>query len=209
MIYQSKHNQFSFVKNLKKYIINCFSKVIGARYYHLGREIDPTLDEPSPVDTDGHGTHTSSTAAGALIKGASLYGIAEGTARGGLPSARVAMYKVCWGDGCSDMDLLAAFDDAIQDGVDLISISIGGMSKSFFDDPIAIGSFHAMKRGILTSCSAGNQGPGLGTVQNVAPWILTVAASSIDRKFVSVAKLGNGMEASVSSLFDTFICSCS
>ncbi|KAJ0027964.1 hypothetical protein Pint_35929 [Pistacia integerrima] len=174
----------------------CNNKVVGARYYHLEKEIDPRMDEPSPVDTDGHGTHTSSTASGASVKGASLYGIAQGTARGGLPSARVAVYKVCWEDGCNDMDLLAAFDDAILDGVDLISVSIGGPSRSFFDDPIAIGSFHAMKKGILTSCSAGNQGPHPGTVQNVAPWILTVAASSIDRHLVTGVKLGNGMETS-------------
>lgn len=96
------------------------------------------------------------------------------------------------------MDILAAFDDAIGDGVDLISISIGGPSRSYFDDSISIGSFHAMKKGILTACSAGNDGPYQGTVENVAPWIMTVAASSIDRKFVTAVKLGNGMRTSVS-----------
>lgn len=175
------------------------SKVIGARYYNLDDALDPSTDQASPADTDGHGTHTSSTAAGATVKAASLYGIAEGTARGGVPSARIAMYKVCWGGGCTDMDLLAAFDDAIADGVDVISVSIGGTSKSFFDDPISIGAFHAMKRGILTSCSAGNVGPYEGTVENVAPWIMTVAASSIDRKFSTAVKLGNGFKTTVSS----------
>lgn len=96
------------------------------------------------------------------------------------------------------MDMLAAFDDAISDGVDVISVSIGGASLPFFSDPIAIGAFHAMKRGILTVCSAGNNGPGLFTVANLAPWVLTVAANSIDRKFETVVKLGNGQTASVS-----------
>ncbi|KAK2655165.1 hypothetical protein Ddye_008217 [Dipteronia dyeriana] len=170
----------------------CNNKVIGARYYNLDNAADPDRDSISPADTDGHGTHTSSTAAGATVNGASLYGLAKGTTRGGVPSARIAMYKVCWNGGCTDMDLLAAFDDAIHDGVDVISISIGGSPRSFLDDPIAIGSFHAMKKGILTSCSAGNDGPYPGTVQNIAPWILTVAATSSDRKFETALKLGNG-----------------
>ncbi|KAJ6742430.1 PROPROTEIN CONVERTASE SUBTILISIN/KEXIN [Salix viminalis] len=170
----------------------CNKKVIGARYYNL-ENID--VENQSPADLDGHGTHTSSTAAGTAVKDASLYGLAQGTARGGVPSARIAMYKVCWGSGCSDMDLLAAFDDAISDGVDIISVSIGGDSRSFFQDPIAIGSFHAMKKGILTSCSAGNGGPYPGTVENVAPWIMTIAATSIDRQFTTAFKLGNGMKS--------------
>ncbi|KAI3442847.1 uncharacterized protein J3R85_000539, partial [Psidium guajava] len=167
----------------------CNKKVIGAKYFNL----DDAATEPlTPADDDGHGTHTSSTAAGVAVKGASFYGIAKGTARGGAPSARIAVYKVCWGAGCSDMDLLAGFDEAIADGVDLVSVSIGGPSRDFFSDPIAIGSFHAMKRGILTSCSGGNDGPLDYTVENVAPWVMTVAASSIDRQFRTEFKLGNG-----------------
>ncbi|KAA8518600.1 hypothetical protein F0562_016074 [Nyssa sinensis] len=166
------------------------SKIIGAAFFNLD---SGPVDELTPVDTDGHGTHTSSTAAGVPVRGANLYGLGTGTARGGVPSARIAMYKVCWAVGCTDMDLLAGFDAAIADGVDVISVSIGGNSRSFFEDPIAIGAFHAMKRGILTSCSGGNEGPSQFTVQNVAPWILTVAASSIDRQFKAAVKLGNGM----------------
>lgn len=132
------------------------------------------------------------------MPGASLYGLAEGIARGGVPSARIAMYKVCWPAGCSDVDLLAAFDDAIADGVDIINLSIGGPSVEFFQDPIAIGAFHAMKKGILTACSAGNSGPYIGTVQNVAPWIMTVAATSSDRQFRTGVILGNGVKTSVS-----------
>ncbi|KAJ9537031.1 hypothetical protein OSB04_029764 [Centaurea solstitialis] len=167
----------------------CNNKVIGAQFSNIGTPPDPKL---SPVDEDGHGTHTASTAAGVPVKGAALYGIGKGTARGGVPSARIASYKVCWTSGCSDMDLLAGFDTAIADGVDVISVSIGGNPRRFFQDSIAIGAFHAMKKGIFTACSAGNDGPELLTVQNVAPWITTVAASSIDRQFVADVKLGNG-----------------
>ncbi|KAG0465894.1 hypothetical protein HPP92_020058 [Vanilla planifolia] len=171
----------------------CNNKIIGARYYHLNGNLTEG-NIASPRDTSGHGTHTSSIAAGHVLPNTSLSGLAEGTLRGGVPSARLAVYKVCWDDeGCSDADLLAAFDDAIADGVDIISISIGYSSpRDYFSDPIAIGSFHAVKNGILVSSSAGNYGPGASTVTNFAPWLLTVAASTIDRKFVAQVKLGNG-----------------
>lgn len=94
---------------------------------------------------------------------------------------------------------MAAFDDAIADGVDIISVSLGAdWPLEYFEDPIAIGSFHAMKYGILTSSSAGNSGPYPVTVSNYAPWLLTVAASTIDRKFVAQVVLGNGQVFTVS-----------
>ncbi|KAK7337210.1 hypothetical protein VNO77_17773 [Canavalia gladiata] len=169
----------------------CNNKVIGAKSFNLG-ENSPISDNLSPADDMGHGTHTASTVAGAVVKGASLYGIGKGSARGGVPSARIAMYKVCWTSGCSDMDMLAGFDEAIADGVNLISVSIGGPSRDFFTDPIAIGAFHAMRRGVLTSCSAGNNGPRTMSVENVAPWILTVAASAVDRQFTTRVAFGDG-----------------
>ncbi|KAF5466901.1 hypothetical protein F2P56_016783 [Juglans regia] len=169
----------------------CNNKIIGARYFKSDAKPDPA-DILSPVDVDGHGTHTSSTLAGNLVTNASLFGLANGTARGAVPSARVAMYKVCWASsGCADMDILAAFDAAIHDGVDVISISIGGGSPDYISDSISVGAFHAMQKGILTVASAGNDGI-LGSVVNDAPWILTVAASGIDREFRSKVHLGNG-----------------
>ena len=151
------------------------------------------------MDADGHGTHTSSTAAGDNISNASLFGLAKGTARGAVPSARVAMYKVCWSSyGCADMDILAAFDAAIHDGVDVISISIGGGASDYVTDSIAVGGFHAMKKGIITVTSAGNDGPSLGSLTNHAPWLVTVAASGIDRAFRSQVQFGNRKTISVS-----------
>ncbi|KAE9460064.1 hypothetical protein C3L33_08036, partial [Rhododendron williamsianum] len=182
----------------------CNKKLIGARYFKLDGNSDPN-DILSPIDVDGHGTHTSSTLAGNLVPNANLYGLATGTSRGAVPSARVAMYKVCWASsGCSDMDILAAFDAAIHDGVDVISISIGGVSGDYVTDSIAIASFHAMKNGIITVASAGNEGPRAGTVSNNAPWMFTVAASGIDRQFRSKVVLGSGKTVSGIgvSLFD-------
>ncbi|CAL2259969.1 unnamed protein product [Prunus armeniaca] len=176
----------------------CNNKLIGARYYNSEDNYD-TTDIKSPRDSEGHGSHTASTAAGREVP-ASYFGLAAGTARGGVPNARIAVYKVCWASGCASADILAAFDDAIADGVDIISTSLGApFPLEYLEDPIAIGSFHAMKYGILTSSSAGNSGPFPATVSNYAPWILTVAASTIDRRFVAKAVLGNGEIYSISS----------
>ncbi|KAK5795511.1 hypothetical protein PVK06_036779 [Gossypium arboreum] len=170
----------------------CNNKIIGARYYKADKNFHPT-DIQSPRDSEGHGSHTSSIAAGALVHKASLSGLASGLARGEVPSARIAVYKICWANGCSDADILAAFDDAIADGVDVISLSVGGsFAIDYFNDSIAIGAFHSMKNGILTSNSAGNSGPQLASITNVSPWSLSVAASTIDRKFFTEVKLGNG-----------------
>ncbi|KAJ8764088.1 hypothetical protein K2173_004989 [Erythroxylum novogranatense] len=143
-------------------------------------------------DSSGQGTHTASTASGNLVTKASLNGLGMGTARGGVPSSRIAVYKVCWSDGCYEAAVLAAFDDAIADGVDIISVSLGFRdSCNYFNNSVAIGAFHALRHGILTSSSAGNSGPGLSTINNFDPWSLSVAASTIDRKFFTRVQLGN------------------
>ncbi|KAL3514871.1 hypothetical protein ACH5RR_027588 [Cinchona calisaya] len=166
-------------------------KIIGGKHYRSDGQV-PTGDIPSPRDSEGHGSHTASTAAGRVVSKASLFNLGLGTARGGVPSARIAVYKICWADGCYDADILAAFDDGIADGVDIISLSVGGsFPKNYFEDSIAIGAFHSMKNGILTSNSAGNSGPGAGSITNFSPWSLSVAASVIDRKFVTNVQLGN------------------
>ncbi|CAK9178396.1 unnamed protein product [Ilex paraguariensis] len=168
---------------------NCNRKLIGARYY------DDPEDETqgSPRDKEGHGTHVASTAAGSPVPGASYYGLAAGTAKGGSPGSRIAVYRVCTLNGCRGSAILAAFDDAIRDGVDVLSLSLGasaGMEIEISSDPIAIGSFHAVEKGIMVVCSAGNDGPYPRSVVNVAPWILTVAATTIDRDFESDVVLG-------------------
>ena len=166
-------------------------KIIGARYYR-----DPNGDKEfeTPRDIDGHGTHVAAIAVGVTVPGVSYYGVAAGTARGGSPESRLAIYQVCFKYECPGSAILAAFDDCIHDGVDVISVSIGGIPGLRSDlkhDPIAIGSFHAVERGILVAASAGNSGPTLNTVVNDAPWVFSVAASSIDRDFKSNLVFGD------------------
>lgn len=182
---------------------NCNNKLIGARWYSKALEAD-WLDAnngtaynftgayKSARDPDGHGTHTSSTAAGSAVENASVFGQASGTARGMAPRARVAMYKVCWPNtGCYSADMLAAFDDAIEDGINVASLSIGG-GPSLGPDPLYAGAFAAMAKGIFVSMSGGNSGPVAGSISNNVPWILTVAASTQDRGFPGTVVLGNG-----------------
>ncbi|KAL2241945.1 CO(2)-response secreted protease-like [Sesamum indicum] len=166
---------------------SCNRKIIGARYYD-----DPELGIPgTPRDNVGHGSHVASTAAGRPVSGASYYGLAKGTAKGGSPGSRIAMYRVCPSNFCIGSAILKGFDDAIADGVDVLSVSLGfSPSELFSDNPIIIGAFHATEKGIIVVCSAGNSGPSSATVDNAAPWILTVAATTIDRDFQSDVVLG-------------------
>lgn len=178
----------------------CNRKLIGARYYLKGFEaqygaLNTTAGNPefrSPRDFLGHGTHTASTAVGAVVHNVTFTtssSLAKGIARGGAPWARLAVYKVCWGKDyegkCTDADVMAAFDDALHDGVDVISASFGETPPlaPLFESASAIGSFHAMQRGVSVVFSAGNDGPHPSLVQNVSPWSICVAASTMDRTF--------------------------
>lgn len=166
-------------------------KIIGARYYYQGYLAGSgPLDDKGPVimsprDDFGHGSHTAPTAAGAQVN---LYtqGLGTQAAHGGAPEARLSVYKVFW-------------HNAIHDGVDIITISIGPTKPQiYFADCLSVGAFQAFAKGILVSLAAGNQGDqGYGTVDNVAPWMLVSAASTIDRQFYTLVTLGNGLELKV------------
>lgn len=182
----------------------CNRKIIGARYYMSGyaaEEDDGKTMFKSARDSTGHGSHTASTAAGRYVADMNYKGLASGGARGGAPMARIAVYKTCWSSGCYDVDLLAAFDDAIRDGVHVISLSLGpdAPQGDYFSDAISVGSFHAVSRGILVVASVGNEGTS-GSATNLAPWMITVAASSTDRDFTSDILLGNRVQLMGDSL---------
>ncbi|KAG2662007.1 hypothetical protein PVAP13_1KG514400, partial [Panicum virgatum] len=186
----------------------CNNKLVGAKFFNLGYQaahggaIEET-ESRSPLDTNGHGTHTSSTAAGSAVAGAAFFDYGKGQAVGMAPGARIAAYKACWTGGCTYSDILKAFDEAIKDGVNVISVSLGavGRAPQFYSDTTAVGAFSAVRKGIVVSASAGNAGPGEFTAGNVAPWILTVGASTINRQFPANVVLGNGETFNGTSLY--------
>ncbi|EFJ28640.1 hypothetical protein SELMODRAFT_411167 [Selaginella moellendorffii] len=174
---------------------NCNRKLIGARYYYKGY-LD-TIDNStqfltlSARDETGHGTHTASTAVGRYVKDVSINGLARGTAAGGAPKARLAVYKVCWGNEnqCSGADIVAGIDDAVADGVDILSMSLGGGDEEFYDET-AQAALYAIAKGVVVVAAAGNTD--FTSIHNTAPWFITVGASSIDRDNTGRVSLASG-----------------
>ncbi len=180
---------------------HCNDKLIGARFYlaGFGRQFVSTDDYLSARDGDGHGSHTASTAAGRVVGGVTVDGrqIDDGVAAGMAPGAKVAAYKVCWegkpgiDPGCFNSDSVAAINDAVADGVDVINFSIGGGSESDVLDPVEQAFRGASNAGVFVAASAGNSGPGASTFDHPSPWLTTVAAATFRRSFLAV-ELGNG-----------------
>ncbi|CAN6183953.1 unnamed protein product [Urochloa humidicola] len=183
----------------------CNNKLVGAKAFSAGADARAQRESggavPSPRDKVGHGTHTSSTAAGAEVPDAGLNMFSRGTAWGMAPKARIAMYRACDTDRCSGTDIVAAIDAAVKDGVDIISISLGGPSVSYHSDGLAIATFGAERKGIFVALSAGNAGPMEHTVINSAPWMATVGAATVDRLFPANLTLGNGVVLAGQSLY--------
>jgi subtilisin family serine protease len=174
---------------------DCNNKLIGARFFRLGAGAATVIpdDYLSPRDRDGHGTHTASTAGGNANVQASIFGVDRGTVNGIAPRARIAAYKVCWNDaGCYLSDIVKAIDFAVADGVDVINYSIGGGPRLLTSDTVAF--LFAADAGVFVATSAGNSGPGAGSVGGPAnvPWITAVGASTQDRTFQGAVELGSG-----------------
>ncbi|KAL6856178.1 hypothetical protein ACP4OV_018980 [Aristida adscensionis] len=184
----------------------CNNKLVGARFFTAGMVEDAAAEFQSPRDKDGHGTHVASTAAGAEVAGAGLFGFARGTARGVAPRARVAMYKACVHGypECTMSSIVAAIDAAVEDaedGVDILSLSLGGYHDTFHEHPMSIALFGAVRAGIFVACSAGNLGRDEFALRNLAPWITTVGAGTVDRVLPVSVTLGDGQVLTGQSLY--------
>ncbi|MFB9658565.1 S8 family serine peptidase [Glycomyces mayteni] len=166
--------------------IECNNKLIGARWFDA-RGVS-AASYASPRDSDGHGTHTATTAAGNYKTKVKIDGENLGTFSGIAPAARLAAYKVCWG-GCSGLDLVAGIEAAVADGVDVINFSIGSTGTPEFVDSVSIAFFNAAAAGVFVAASAGNDGP-TSTVDHQEPWVTTVAASSHDKTFRTELEYG-------------------
>jgi subtilisin family serine protease len=177
----------------------CNDKLVGARFYVEGFNKLNVAKEDflSPRDGSGHGSHTSSTAAGNNGTNVTIDGKAIGTGSGMAPGAKVSMYKVCWegkpgiNPGCFSSDSVAAINQAVADGVDVINYSIGGSSESDVLDSVEQAFRGASNAGVFVANSAGNSGPGVSTLDHPSPWLTTVAAGTFRRAFQAV-ELGNG-----------------
>ncbi len=156
----------------------CNTKLIGLWDFTVGAG-----NTSDPVDNDGHGTHTASTAAGnSFVRAGATYS-------GVAPRSNIIAYKACPGDDCDGSALVASINQAIVDGVDVINYSIGSGPS---DPWIAVGGainddgeafLAAREAGIVVAAAAGNDGPAPGTHGNPAnaPWVMGVAAASHNR----------------------------
>ncbi len=186
----------------------CNQKLIAARWFDAawaagGLSGDQVInrDRPweftSPRDYNGHGTHTASTAGGNYGVQATGPAAVFGKISGMAPRARIAMYKALWSteDGSTasgrTSDLVAAIDQAVADGVDVINYSISGTLTNFAD-PVEISFLFAANAGIFVAESAGNSGPETSTVAHPSPWTTTVAAGTHNRSGQGSVTLGNG-----------------
>lgn len=171
----------------------CNGKLIGAyRFLATWESIQPGVPAnafSSARDDLGHGTHTASTAAGNRGVEAEITGADLGTVSGIAPRAHVIAYKALGYDNSGfASDLVAAIQQAIVDGVDVINYSISG-SASVYDDPVEIAFRDAYAANVFVAASASNDGPGADTVQHNSGWVTTVGASTEKQTYRSTLTL--------------------
>ncbi|MBI4934007.1 MAG: S8 family peptidase [Actinobacteria bacterium] len=182
-------------KNANDAPFTCNNKLIGARDMldtyraFVGGEPDEFW---SARDDDGHGTHTASTAAGNANVQATIFGKKVGVVSGVAPRAQIIAYKALGDLGGFTSDLVAAIDQAVADGVDVINYSVGGGAQLVSGDTISF--LFAADAGVFASVSAGNDGPGPETIGGPAdaPWVTAVGANSMKRFFQGTAKMNDG-----------------
>lgn len=181
---------------------SCNRKLVGARHFAasaITRGIfNASQDYASPFDGDGHGTHTASVASGNHGIPVVVAGHHFGNASGMAPRSHVAVYKALYKSfGGFAADVVAAIDQAAQDGVDIISLSITPNRRppgiATFFNPIDMALLSAVKSGIFVVQAAGNTGPSPKSISSFSPWIFTVGAAAHDRVYSNSIVLGNNV----------------
>ena len=159
----------------------CNDKLIG-----LWDFADSYWEADGGEDSEGHGSHTAGTAAGnvtqAAIKTPTGYTY-QTTISGVAPHANLIMYDACI-NACAGSALLAAINQAVSDGVDVINYSISGSSDPY-NDPVSQAFLAANDAGIFVAAAAGNSGPNAATMSHISPWITAVAATTHNRSFTN------------------------
>lgn len=164
----------------------CNNKVIGAWDFVdvFGNESD------GPIDSNFHGSSMSGIISGNKITapdGGFVFsfngGILDAPYISGIaPHSHLIIYDVCDNtSGCPGSAVLAAIEQAIIDGVDIINLALNGGANPWSPNSVAFALLNANNQGIITSSAAGNataaQPITLGRVNNLAPWLLTAANS--------------------------------
>ncbi len=166
----------------------CNNKLLGARQFQAAYDLNVGISEKefdSARDDEGHGTHTAATAAGNSNIDAEIFGIPRGTVSGLAPRARIIAYKGLGENGGLSSDLVAAIDQAVADGCDVINYSVGSNANVLTADAMAY--LFAADAGVFVATSAGNSGPEAATIGSPAsaPWVTAVGANTHNRTFIS------------------------
>ncbi|MCB0064914.1 MAG: S8 family serine peptidase [Caldilineaceae bacterium] len=168
-------------------------KIIVSRAYFRPWDPPRAGDENAWPGERGtsHGMHTASTAAGDIVT-ASYDGLNVGQMSGVAPKAYVMSYRVFYESVTSNgafytTEGLAALDDIVRDGADVVNNSWGDGPKSSGGEFDALDQalINATKAGIFVAMSNGNSGPGLGTGDHASPDYINVAASTTGGNLVS------------------------
>jgi subtilisin family serine protease len=157
-------------------------KVIVAKVFQSladSRDANADLGHRTAQDLVGHGSHSAGVAAGSRVD-LSGSGRREITIAGVAPKAWIGSYRVFAPRAFND-NIIAAIEDAVADGMDVINMSLGGDPIGDpLRDPIIRATQNAVAAGVVATISAGNSGPAPLTVgfPGAAPDAITVGATS-------------------------------
>ena len=168
------------------------NKIIVARSYP--DLLDSSEPDRTARDHSGHGTAVAMCAAGVQTTGPLA------TISGFAPKAYLGSYKIEGSpnvNGPSTDATVQAFEDATNDGMDIISLSSGiPLPLDFDQDPVIDSAENASAMGVIVVIAAGNEGSGSNTISSPAsaPSAIAAGASRNNRTFlprVSVDTLGS------------------